>query len=191
MPQDTVPGNIDSLKQVLAIKANDEKALKHLYQNNYPTVERYVLNNNGTGDEAKDIFQEAFISLWRNIQLDKFQPQREASLDAYLFRIAKNKWMDHLRSNKRYRKNSIAGIERLEETSKQLGKEEEDYLEKVKLHYAYLGAPCKDVLYRFYFLKQSMMQIAEFFSWTEATAKNNKYRCLQKLRNMVLTKKKR
>ena len=64
-------------------------------------------------------------------------------------------------------------------------KEEDAYLEKVKMHFAAMEAPCKEVLQRFYFLKQSMADIAAAFSWTDATAKNNKYRCLQKLRSMV------
>jgi DNA-directed RNA polymerase specialized sigma24 family protein len=44
------------------------------------------------------------------------------------------------------------------------------------------------VLTLYYFMKQSMSKIAAVFSWTEATAKNNKYRCLQRLRNMVVGK---
>ena len=65
------------------------------------------------------------------------------------------------------------------------GREDDIYMEKMKLHFARMGNPCKDVLHRFYFLKQSLSEIAADFSWTEATAKNNKYRCLQKLRGMV------
>ena len=186
MQQDTSVSDIGS--QLSAIRENDEKALKLLYQTNYPKVERYVLENNGTADEAKDIYQEAFIAVWRNIQLDRFQLLRRTSLDGYLYQVAKYKWLDHLRSSKRHQVDSLAVME-IEEASVQLEEQDEDYLEKVKSHYANLGEPCREVLQRFYFLKQSMMEIAAVFSWTEATAKNNKYRCLQKLRSMVLSKK--
>ena len=67
--------------------------------------------------------------------------------------------------------------------------EENTYIATVRQHYAAMGNPCKEVLKQFYFLKQTMAQIASNFSWTEATAKNNKYRCLQKLRNMILAQK--
>ncbi len=62
------------------------------------------------------------------------------------------------------------------------------YLESIKTNYHKLGEQCKEVLQLFYFKKESMKQIAARFSWTEASAKNNKYRCLQKLREMVKAK---
>ena len=52
-------------------KNNDEQVLKYLYVTNYPKIEKYVLSNSGTIDDAKDIYQEAFIAVWRNVQLDK------------------------------------------------------------------------------------------------------------------------
>ena len=65
----------------------------------------------------------------------------------------------------------------------------EQYIEQVKSGYLSMGDQCKELLKRFYFRKESLREIAAFFSWTEATAKNNKYRCLQKLRGSVLDTK--
>lgn len=168
------------------LKANDEQALKALYTINYPKIENYILNNSGSIEDAKDVYQEAFVAVWRSIQLAKAEFDNMDSLQGYLFRVVQYKWLDHLRSSKRKKTNSLAQIEIIEEKPFEMGQEEEEYLSKVKMHYAFMGEPCKDVLHRFYFLKQSMSEIAAFFSWTEATAKNNKYRCLQKLRSMVL-----
>lgn len=174
--------------QVGAIRQNDERALRDLYQSNYPKVERYVLENSGTTDEAKDIYQEAFISLWRNIQLDRFQPQHEASVDAYLFQIAKNKWLDHLRSVKKkhtvHLTDNFDQIEEIEEP----GVNEQQQLKNIKKHFRQLGTICKEVLGQFYFYRQSMRTIAEKQNWTEATARNNKYRCLQQLRKLINAK---
>lgn len=174
--------------QLSALRQNDEKSLRLLYQANYPSVEKYVLDNNGTADDAKDIYQEAFIIVWRNIQLEKVEFTSMDRLQGYLFRVAQHKWLDQLRSSKRKKTSSFGELEIADETPARLDVQEEEYLSNVKLHYSSLGEPCKDVLSRFYFLKQSMAEIADFFSWTEATAKNNKYRCLQKLRNMILPK---
>ena len=187
MPQDTAQGDIGSLKQILAIKANDEKALRHLYQTNYSTVERYVLDNSGTGDEAKDVYQEAFIAAWQNIKSERFKPQPGSSLEGYLFQIAKYKWLDYLRVKKRNKVVRVVEDILLEET---WNEEEQIYMEKVQHHFKSLGEPCRQVLTLFYFTKQSMEKIAGVFSWTAATAKNNKYRCLQRLRNMVVQQNK-
>ena len=40
---------------VSKIKLNDEAVLKQLYQDNYTKVEAYVLKNNGTMPQAKDL----------------------------------------------------------------------------------------------------------------------------------------
>ena len=170
--------------QSKAIKANDEAALKSLYENNYHAVEKYVLNNSGTVDQAKDVYQEAFIAVWRNIQLDKFYPDNENALTGYLFQIARNKWTDYLRSN-HFKKNTV--LTHLENNLTEKSDEEEDdrCIGDVKRYFEKLGENCKEVLTRFYYKKQSMKKIALHFAWTDASARNNKYRCLQKLREIM------
>ncbi len=186
MQQKKIKENITEFPHFDAIKANDEEALKSLYEDNYFKVEMYVLNNNGTAEDAKDIYQEAFITVWRNIQLDKFYPENENGLQGYIYRIAKNKWLDHLRSA-RYKKTS-----RLKDSpaagytpQEMLPEEDVKYINEVKNKFKHLGENCREVLTRFYYKKESMRTIAEKFEWTEATAKNNKYRCLQRLRELL------
>lgn len=173
---------------IAKLRANDDHVLKALYAANYAKAEKYVLDNSGTEADAEDIYQEAFIAAWRNVQLDKVTFQSVDKFQGYLFRIVQYKWLDHLRTVKR-QKTATPLVPVNDEEMVFMQQEEEDYLIKVKEGYASLGNPCKDILYRFYFLKQTMNQIAAAFSWTETTAKNNKYRCLQKLRNKIIPKK--
>lgn len=173
---------------VSSIKANDDKALRLLYVENYPKVKKYILHNSGSEDDAKDIYQEAFLAAWRNVQLDKFTALHEDSINNYLFQVAKNKWLDALRTQKR-KKTSLVSEMEIAEMPDLILTEEENYMEKIKSHFTAMGEPCKGLLQKFYFKKENLRQIADFFSWTEATAKNNKYRCLQKLRKAVLNDK--
>lgn len=189
MPKETFTNPMGSHDQLRAIRANDEKALQLFYRNNYPKVEKYVLDNNGTRDEAKDVYQEAFIAVWRNLQLDRFEPQHAGSLDGYLYRIAKNKWLDHLRLVKHQKVIPLSeGISETEETTA-VKEEELQQLESIKTNIRLLGDMCQKVLERFYYYKDSMRTIADTMKWTEATAKNNKYRCLQQLRELVKNNK--
>jgi RNA polymerase sigma factor (sigma-70 family) len=166
------------------LKRNDDQALRSFYAANYPRVQQYVMENSGTGADARDIYQEAFIAVWRNIQLDKFRPAGDGSLQQYLVRVAKNKWLDVLRQRKKHSAVLLsADIEEI-----QVAEEEvvtEDRLHELKEAFRGLGTQCRDVLTRFYFKKESLRDIAAFYSWTEATAKNNKYRCIQKLRQFL------
>ena len=175
---------ISELSRFHAIKANDDNALKTFYQENYFKIEKYILNNNGSIEQAKDIYQEAFIAVWRNIQLDKFYPENENALPGYLYRIAKNKWLDYLRSG-HYQK-VVTLTESADSTDDdELPEYDVKHIEAVKKHFEHLGDNCKEILKRFYYQKQSMRTIAARFEWTEATARNNKYRCLNKLRELL------
>jgi RNA polymerase sigma factor (sigma-70 family) len=167
-----------------AIKANDDAALKSLYENNYYKTEKYVLMNNGSIEQAKDIYQEAFIAVWRNIQLDKFNPENESAVAGYLYQIARNKWVDHLRSNQYKKSTPLSNLaNRLpEETAEE---EDNGYIDDVVKQFKQLGENCREVLTLFYYKKESMKTIAKLFDWTEATARNNKYRCLQRLRELL------
>lgn len=161
-----------------------------MYAQHFDKVKQFVLQNSGSEEDAKDIYQETFLAVWRNIQLDKFQPENETSLDGYIYQVARNKWLDQLRSAKR--KKTVSLVEENNKIVEEnlLTDESLAYLETVKKQYRQLGEQCKELLHLFYFKRKSMKDIATFFSWTEATAKNNKYRCLEKLREMVINKKK-
>ncbi len=168
------------------LKSDDENTLNALYAANYKTLEFYVLRNNGSVDDAKDIYQEAFLAVWRNVQLDRFTPNDEGDFAAYLIRVAKNKWIDELRKNKTKQTASVEGAYGTDPAIDELTDETDTYIDAVKKQYRYLGARCRELLGRFYFRKQSLREIAAVFEWTEASAKNNKYRCLKQLRESVL-----
>lgn len=188
MQQKPLKNNQDSFTIIDAIIANNEEVLKSLYKENYFRVEKYVVTNSGTIDEAKDLYQEAFITLWRNIQMEKFYPENEHSINAYLYRIAKNKWLDHLRSCQ-FRK-TVPLMEMMDHRKEEdeLPEEDVQFIEKVRTQFEELGENCRELLIRFYYKKQSMRTISKYFDWTEGSTRNNKYRCLQTLRELLKNK---
>jgi len=46
------------------LACNDKKTVETIYRENYTMVQSLIINNNGTADDAKDIFQEAMIVLY-------------------------------------------------------------------------------------------------------------------------------
>ncbi len=178
---------------VNAIKDNNEEVLKQYYEANYYKVERFVLKNNGSTDQSKDLFQEAFIVVWRNIKKGDFIPQSESSLNGYLFTIAKNKWMDYLRSTAYKKTTNVSEdwqFKTEEENSSQIlddKLENERLLGKAMQAFNSLGLPCKTLLTKFYFEKKSMKDIANELEIDAASTRNKKYRCMQKLRELALS----
>lgn len=179
---------------IAGLKRNDERTLKSLYQNNYYKIETFVLKNNGTKEHAKDIYQNAFIAVWHNVKDERFVPQNETALQGYLYTISKNKWMDYLRS-KHYKKTvAVSKLKHFEPQDKASETKDDDILKENRLTgimqvFKTMGSPCKELLTRFYFEKKSLRDIAEDLKIEENTARNKKYRCMEKLRDLVLDSK--
>ncbi|MEK6154529.1 sigma-70 family RNA polymerase sigma factor [Flavobacteriaceae bacterium 3-367] len=183
----------DQEKLIEGIKANNQSALKKLYQDNFFKVEKYILKNSGSKMQAKDIYQEAFTAVWKNIRLGKFVPEGDTALNGYLFRIARNKWTDYLRSSEFKKKTALDETHpkisaKVETDVDETDVDERDRrLHKVIATFKILGEPCRHLLTIFYFEKKSLREIAKELNIGEASARNKKYRCIEKLRALVLT----
>jgi RNA polymerase sigma factor (sigma-70 family) len=178
---------------VEAIKNNNTQVLKNLYISNYPKIEVLILKNSGSKDQAKDIYQDAFLAVWQNIKQNKFIPESESSVNGYLYIVAKNKWMDVLRSQS-YKKTIVASkLNHFEIKAEENNGIDDDILkdkrlEDVMLAFKNLGEACKSLLRKFYFEKKSMNLIAEELAIDSASTRNKKYRCMQKLKEIALKK---
>lgn len=190
MLKDTADNTLHTGSLSMSIRANDPQVLSDLYQNHYYKVERYVSENNGSVAEAKDIYQEAFIAVWQKILQQKFSPDTESAFAAYLFNVSKYKWIDVLRLQKRVGANARFAIDPQHDNTNDLPDAQEAYTTLVRKHFVKLGKTCQEVLTQFYFYGQSLQTIAAVHQWTEATTKNNKYRCIQQLRALVKKEKK-
>ncbi|WP_162623288.1 RNA polymerase sigma factor [Confluentibacter sediminis] len=168
--------------------------MKSLYTSNYNKIELLVLRNSGTKEDAKDIYQDAFIAVWNNIKNNTFIPVNERAVQGYLYTIAKNKWMDILKSS-RFKKTQYGfSNPSLVDKSDYVEDVTDKNLENEKLvstmeAFKILGQPCKELLTIFYFEKKSLRDIAIQLQIDEASARNKKYRCMEKLRNMVIAPK--
>ena len=173
----------ESLKTIAAFKANEEAVLQKVYVEMYPRVRTYVLKNSGSEQQAKDVFQEAFITCWKHVREERFV---KGNLQGYLYSIARNKWIDYLRSPafKRASSNSLSHLQVVgeEESDPEAAQDLADKRLAVQTAMTQLGGNCRRLLRLFYFEKKSMEQIAEAMGIAANSARNQKYRCMEKLR---------
>ncbi len=182
--------NTVSSRFVDAMRVNDESALRTLYENNFKKVETMILKNNGTSEQAKDIFQEAFIAVWKNVHNNKFSPGNEKAINGYLYTIAKNKWMDYLRSPAYKKRVSFHTVSETNPArsvveNDNLVTERETRLALAMKAFENLGEACRTLLVKFYFEKKTMKEIAEELQLDAASTRNKKYRCMQALRGLA------
>ncbi len=169
------------------LRQKEEEAWVLLYKKgNYQAVKNYVLNNSGKEADAKDIYQDALIVLYKKTLGGNFT--LTSALSTYIFGVAKNLWYKRLNKKKRIANVDISNYESLlsEEFSISEGKIIEDKINEVKLAVDKIGDPCQSLLYLFYFNKLSMEEIAKQLSYNSSkTAKQQKYKCMTRLRKML------
>jgi RNA polymerase sigma factor (sigma-70 family) len=133
-----------------------------------------------SSEESKDIYQNAVVILYENTVSGKFNGT-QASVKTYLFAIGKNKARETFRKNNRmvsYDYNEDDTFANDEPS----GFPEED-IQVVQQSLNELGDPCKQLLERHYFQRETMEEIAKRMGYKNSdTAKNQKYKCLLRLR---------
>lgn len=170
---------------VQQIKNCESSMLETIYSANYFKTEYYILQNSGSKEDAKDIYQQAFTIRWRNVQNNRFSPATQDEVAAYLYRVAKNKWIDHLRSGYRTKTIHTNLTSENVKDDEAVNTADDEKIALIKKAFEKLGESCRELLTGFYYKKMSMKKIAEKMGWTDATARNNKYRCVEKLRELL------
>lgn len=179
----------DENEQVLldGLAKNDRNAVEAIYGKHYGMVQSLILNNNGSSDDAKDIFQEAMIVLYEKAGSGNFE--LHCQLKTYIYSVCRRLWLKRLNQLQRM----IPEINGLEDT---VPVEEEieahdqrsQEFQMMEKSLASLGEPCKSLLEAFYLQKKNMSVIAGSFGYTNAdNAKNQKYKCLMRLRKLFFT----
>ena len=163
---------------------NDSKAIETIYKDNFKMVQALIINNNGTYDDARDIFQEAMITLYDKAKSDSFV--LTSQIKTYIYSICRRLWLKRLQQMGKF----ISQSETLEET---IAVEDDiDLHDKKNADFAImdralnsLGEPCKSLLESFYLQKKGMLEIAADFGYTNAdNAKTQKYKCLMRLKKL-------
>ena len=72
----------------------DRSAFAVLFKHFAPRVKAYLMRNGAVAELAEELAQEAMVSVWRKAA--SFDPAR-AQLSTWIFTIARNLWVDHLR----------------------------------------------------------------------------------------------
>ncbi|MFZ1313838.1 MAG: sigma-70 family RNA polymerase sigma factor [Chitinophagaceae bacterium] len=174
--------NEKALLQGLA--TNDKKAVETIYRENYNMVQYLIINNNGSADDAKDIFQEAMIVLYEKVRSGTFE--LNCQIKTYVYSVSKRLWLKKLQQSSRYSppiEDQEASVPVDDEIAEHEKRDAE--FEMMDKAISSLGEPCKSLLEAYYLQKQNMQVIAANFGYTNAdNAKNQKYKCLMRLKKI-------
>ena len=187
MPQiriNTLKAELNEQALLKGLAQNDSKAVETLYKSHFTMIQHFVENNNGSFDDARDVFQEAMIALYEKVQLDSFV--LTCQIKTYLFSICKHLWLKRLQQMGKY-SSPLSENEESISIEMDMGQ-----IEKKDAAFAImdralnsLGEPCKSLLEGYYLNKKGMQELASRFGYTNAdNAKNQKYKCLMRLKKL-------
>lgn len=166
---------------------NESKAIETIYKENFNMVQTFVLNNNGSYDEARDIFQEAMIALYEKTQNNAFV--LTCQIKTYIFSICRRLWLKRLQQMGKY-SSPVDGFEEMVAIEEDFEEHEKRNVEFTIMDRALnsLGEPCKSLLEGYYLKKMDMHKLATEFGYTNAdNAKNQKYKCLIRLKKLFFS----
>jgi RNA polymerase sigma-70 factor (ECF subfamily) len=93
---------MDESSVIRAVQAGDQDAFEQLVRAYDHSVLRLALNLLRSPEDARDVYQEAFLRVYRNIHTFRF----DCSFHTWLYRIVTNICLDHLRKRKVRREES-------------------------------------------------------------------------------------
>ena len=93
---------VDEATVIRAVQRGDQDAFEQLVRAYDQSVLRLAMNLLRSPEDARDVYQEAFLRVYRNIHTFRF----DCSFHTWLYRIVTNICLDHLRKRKVRREES-------------------------------------------------------------------------------------
>ena len=164
------------------IAKNDLIVLKKIYKESLPEVVKYVKRNSGTLDDAKDVFQEGILVIYKKVNEDSLE--LTTRFHVYLFMVCKRIWLKKLRKkgNKEVPFEDVLEFSFEDNFEEQFIKTRKWQLFNKK--FQSLTDECRKVL-KMLFNGNSSKEIAAVMGYTEDYAKRKKYKCKISLANLI------
>lgn len=171
----------DILEHVQKAKDGDRDSFGAIYNHYYKQLYRYCQFNLRDTVLAQDIVQETFLRAWKGI--GKFTFSDGGTMQAFLYRIARNLIIDHSRRKKNEK---LENHEYLEAES-HIEEDVDRNVDKQKLKGALSKLPEKDrqiVILR-YFEEMSFEEISKVVKIREGALRVRIHRILEKLKTII------
>lgn len=164
------------------LKENDYKILDKIYKTYLPKITSMVIQNKGTRDDARDVFQEGLVVVYNKVQSPDFE--FTSGFYNYFYQVCKYIWIRQLKKKHRTEV-TLEEEDRLEgrvNIESELIETEKRQFYKKK--FALLKEDCQNVLQSF-FDGKSLNEIAQKMGYTNEYVKRKKFKCKEKLVKLI------
>lgn len=161
------------------IASDKNHVLNYVYNEMFPYVEAYVIQQGGTKEQAKDLFQEAMIVIYQKISSGNLK--LHCKFSTFLYAVCKRIW---IQDRKKYylRLNKMQEIKMVSESESIYGKDSGSLARELfDKHFKKLGPDCQQIL-TMYFNGLTIEEISKIMGInTIHHASDKKYRCKKSL----------
>jgi len=171
-------------EQILkGILRHDNLILQYIYKQYYYNINYFIKKNQGSEDDASDIFQEAIIIIYRKIKENDLIFEK-SSFKNYLFSVCRLLWLKQLekrRVEKEKLNDSLPFQEDLYDDNLNEIIEKNERYGLYQKHFSTLSTDCQKLL-QLFFEKVPLREIAKVMGYkSEKYAKKRKYKCKELL----------
>jgi RNA polymerase sigma factor (sigma-70 family) len=171
-------------EQILkGILRHDNLILQYIYKQYYYNINYFIRKNQGSEDDASDIFQEAIIIIYRKIKENDLIFEK-SSFKGYLFSVCRFLWLKQLekrRIEKEKLNDSLPYQEDLYDDNLNELVEKNERYGLYQKHFSMLSTDCQKLL-QLFFEKVSLKEIANLMGYkSEKYAKKRKFKCKELL----------
>jgi len=163
---------------IKGIADRKDRIIDYIYTYYYDDIRRMIMVNNGTPEDARDIFQEALYIVYQKIILDDLT--LKCHFKTYLYSVCRLLWMKEL--EKRYSKTATTeGLADLNPFQFTIGTTAEAGMRIFTKHFNVLSDNCMKIL-DLYFRDVSLGEICEIMGYKNIQVARDKcYRCKKTL----------
>lgn len=159
------------------------KVIRMIYDQFLPRIQRFILKNSGTEQDAQDVFQEAIMVVYANASKPDFV--LSCSFYTYLHAICRNIWLRQLKEKRKLRVTFTDDWEYLNKEDFEDTLAEAEQFDLFWRKFNTLGADCQRLL-RLFFDGASMQSIMQKMGYgSEGYARKRKYQCKEKLFGLI------
>lgn len=160
--------------------------IKFVYRNYYKGSSIYIMQNQGSRQDAEDIFQEVVITFIELVKNGKFRG--ESSVKTFMYSLCRFTWLNELKRRGRalVREEKFENTKSLNEKDVSFALVERETKSQIMEILDSLGEVCKKILVAYYYDNLTMKEILPLVDFqNEQVLRNKKYKCLKSIEQML------
>ena len=160
--------------------------IKYLYRAYFRYLSTYVKQNQGSDQDAEDIFQEVIVAFIEAVKSQKFRG--ESGIKTFLYALNRFTWLNELKRRNRALVRETAWHDSGDNEDKDISVfiEGREAKGMVMAMMDKLGEVCKKILVAYYYDNLQMKEILPLIDYqNEQVLRNKKYKCLKSLEQIL------